>query len=153
MTHIQNRNWLLVIGHRLSVVGENQTPDTKNLRPLKSWLKLILLSYILIIALLFNLTPLVLAEQILTGEKPKRQTRRKITADSLKWEYEKGIAIFSGNVTMNGEEGEITSSKMTVFFDDKDQIEKIIGEGTVNLIREKQKVNAQPTTFLWRVLG
>lgn len=72
-------------------------------------------------------------------EKEKTQTTREITSDSLRWEYEAGIAVFIGNVVMNGEEGKIASSKMTVFFDKNDEVERIVGEGKVSLVREKQK--------------
>jgi lipopolysaccharide transport protein LptA len=91
------------------------------------------------ILLILSMVSFIAEGQVMTEERQKTQTKREITADSLKWEYEKGIAIFSYNVAMNGEEGEITSSKMTVFFDENDEITKMIAEGTANLIREKQK--------------
>ncbi len=68
---------------------------------------------------------------------------RQISADSLKWEYEAGMAFFTGNVVMNSEEGEIRCLKMTALFDKKDEIEKILAEENATLIREKQKGGAK----------
>lgn len=66
-------------------------------------------------------------------------SKREINADSLRWEYEAKIAVFSGNVVTNGEEGEICCPKMTVFFNEEDEIKKMLAEGTATLIRDKQK--------------
>lgn len=64
---------------------------------------------------------------------------RKITADSLRWEYEAKTAVFTGNVEMTSKEGDISAVKMTVFFDEEDEIKKMIAEGAATLIRENQK--------------
>ena len=69
--------------------------------------------------------------------------KRQITADSLRWEYEAKTAIFTGNATMISKEGNLTADKMTIFFDEKDEVEKITAEGNANLIREKQKCGGE----------
>lgn len=69
--------------------------------------------------------------------------KRQITADSLRWEYEAKTAIFTGNATMISKEGNITADKMIIFFDEKDEVEKITAEGNADLIREKQKCGAE----------
>ena len=71
--------------------------------------------------------------------KGEKASGREITSDSLKWEYEKGTAVFTGNVTMKSKESEIGCSKMTVFFDKNDEIEKMVAEGDASLNRETQK--------------
>ncbi len=40
---------------------------------------------------------------------------------------------------MKAKEGEITASKMTVFFDEKDEIEKMVGEGNCRFNKRKTK--------------
>ena len=85
--------------------------------------------------LVFILSP----AHLIIAKKEKTSTQREITADSLKWEYEKRIAVFAGNVIMKSKEGEITASKLTVFFNEEDEIEKMVGEENAGLIREKQK--------------
>ena len=103
---------------------------------------------------LFSITHLTAFEDTVTpipvhpispgiGGEENISTKREITADSLKWEYEGKIAIFTGNVTMIAKEGDITASKMTVFFDENDEITKMIAEGTASLIREKQKCGGE----------
>lgn len=68
---------------------------------------------------------------------------RQISADTLKWEYEAGTALFTGNVVMKAEEGEIRCSKMTAVFDQKDEIEKMSAEENATLNRENQKGGAK----------
>lgn len=96
---------------------------------------------IYILFFMFNFTHFIIAEdeEVITLNEETTSKKREINADSLKWEYEARIAVFSGSVIMNGEEGEIRCLKMTVFFDEKDEIEKMIGEGTATLTRKKQK--------------
>lgn len=65
-------------------------------------------------------------------------TKREITADFLIWDYEAKKAVFTGNVIMKGEEGEISSSQMTIFFDEEDNTEKISAESDANLTRDNQ---------------
>jgi len=80
------------------------------------------------------------------SEKAVRQMTdgRQISADHLKWEYNAGIAVFTGNVIMKGsEEGEIRCLKMTVFFNEEDEIEKIVSEENATLTRQKQKGGAE----------
>lgn len=72
----------------------------------------------------------------------KISAKREITADSMRWEYETGITIFLGNVTMKEDKGEIHCSKMTAVFDDKDEIENILAEESATMTREKQKGGA-----------
>lgn len=78
-------------------------------------------------------------ENTVTLNEERISKKREITADSLRWEYEAKTAVFTGNVIMNGNEGEIRCLKMTAFFDEEDEIKKIIAEETATLIREKQK--------------
>ena len=107
-------------------------------KKINSLQKLFIPIYILIF--LVSITCSIVAEDTITPKEEKKiSTKRDITADSLKWEYEERVAVFSGDVTMKAQEGEITASKMTVFFDDEDEIEKMVGEGTATLTREKQK--------------
>lgn len=95
---------------------------------------------VFVLLIFFNITTLVTAQETsLTEQTKQTSTTREITSDSLKWEYEKGIALFTGNVAMRGEEGDINCIKMTVFFDEQDEIKNMIGEGEAGLIREKQK--------------
>jgi lipopolysaccharide transport protein LptA len=79
------------------------------------------------------------AEDTALTDKGQTSVKRKITADSLRWEYEQKTAVFTGNVNMTAKEGNITASKMTVFFDDNDEIINMVAEGNADLIREKQK--------------
>jgi lipopolysaccharide transport protein LptA len=75
--------------------------------------------------------------------KEDASSKREITADSLRWEYEAKTAIFTGNVIMKGDEGEISCPKMTIFFDENDGIEKMVAEGKAHLIREKQECGGE----------
>lgn len=94
--------------------------------------------------LIFSVINSTLAEgNITVPAKEKTTTKREITADSLKWEYENRIAVFTGNVAMTAEEGNITANKMTVFFDENDDITKMVAEGAAELIREKQKCGGE----------
>ncbi len=98
-------------------------------------------NYILIFSILaFVLCALSIthAEDISITDK-KILPKRQISADSLRWEYDAKTAIFTGNVIMKGEEGEIGCLKMTIFFNEKDEVEKIMAEGNAILTREKQK--------------
>lgn len=109
---------------------------------------------ICIFVFLFSITHLTAFEDTVTpipvspissesGGEENISTKREITADSLKWEYEGRIAVFTGNVTMIAKEGDITASKMTIFFDENDEIIKMLAEGTASLIREKQKCGGE----------
>jgi lipopolysaccharide transport protein LptA len=83
----------------------------------------------------------VFADDIVTEKTIS--TNREITGDSMKWEYEAGRALFTGNVIMKSSESEIRCLKMTLLFDEKDEIEKILAEEHATLIKEKQKGGAE----------
>ena len=89
------------------------------------------------------ITSTIAEENIVVPAQEKTATKREITADSLKWEYENQIAIFTGNVTMSAKEGDIAADKMTVFFNENDEITKIVAEGNAGLTREKQRCGGE----------
>lgn len=96
------------------------------------------------ISITFAEDTVILNEETIS-EKPVSQTAggRQITADSLRWEYKAKTAIFTGNAIMIAKDGNITADKMTIFFDEKDEIKTITAEGNANLIREKQKCGGE----------
>jgi len=108
---------------------------------MKKILNLKNITYLSAIILSFNLFCGISAENIVVDKE--LSAKREIAADSMKWEYEAGIAVFTGNVTMKDDEGEIRCLKMTTLFDDNDEIEKILAEENATLSREKQKGGAE----------
>jgi lipopolysaccharide transport protein LptA len=103
-----------------------------------------ILSVLSAIYVTFAEDTVILNEETIS-EKPIRQMTdgRQISADHLKWEYEAGIAVFTGNVIMKGNEGEIRCLKMTAIFNKEDEIEKIVAEENATLTRENQKGGAE----------
>jgi len=108
---------------------------------MKKILNLKNITYLSAIILIINLFCGIFAENIVADKE--LSAKREIAADSMKWEYEAGIAVFTGNVTMKDDEGEIRCLKMTTLFDDNDEIEKILAEENATLSREKQKGGAE----------
>ena len=86
----------------------------------------IAVSYILVVSLLF--VPATLWAD-----------SREITAQELEWNYQKNRATFCGEVKMSGPEGDIECEKMTVLFQENDEIEKILAQEKVKLLREDKK--------------
>ena len=81
---------------------------------------------------LFTFTLLVLPFTLWAGS-------REISAQELHWDYQKNKATFRGKVNMSGSEGRIECEKMTVLFQENDEIEKILAEEGAKLFREDKK--------------
>lgn len=110
-----------------------------SLKPLGIYL---LTSLIFVSVFVFSAISVTFGEEV-SKINEKNPYKRQITADSLRWEYEAKTAMFTGNITMIAKEGDITADKMTIFFDENDEIINIVAVGNANLIREKQKCGGE----------
>lgn len=67
----------------------------------------------------------------------------------LEVEYNKGIAVFNGNVEAIGKEGKIFSDKLTLYMDvETKEMKKMVSEGNVKIVREGNVIFSQKATYL-----
>lgn len=70
-----------------------------------------------------------------------------ITADRLTFDYKKKYAMFEDNVVVTDPELQMTSSRLTVTFDEKGKLTGIKAEGKVNLRQDDKNATADLASY------
>ncbi|MBE9537418.1 MAG: lipopolysaccharide transport periplasmic protein LptA [Proteobacteria bacterium] len=71
----------------------------------------------------------------------------KITSDQMEADKNKGTVVFKGNVVVRQEEGIIMSELLTVYYNEKSEMEKIIAEGDVRINQNDRVGTCQLATY------
>lgn len=71
----------------------------------------------------------------------------KITSDQMEADKKKGTVVFKGNVVVRQEEGIIMSELLTVYYNEQNEMEKIIAEGDVRINQNDRVGTCQLATY------
>lgn len=71
----------------------------------------------------------------------------KITSDQMEADKKKGTVVFKGNVVIRQEEGIIMSELLTVYYNEQNEMEKIIAEGDVRINQNDRVGTCQLATY------
>lgn len=71
----------------------------------------------------------------------------KITSDQMEADNQKGTVVFKGNVVVKQDEGIIMSEVLTVYYNEKNEMEKIIAEGDVRINQNDRVGTCQLATY------
>lgn len=66
----------------------------------------------------------------------------------LKINYKSNIAVFNNNVVVKDKKGKIWADKMTVYFNDKKKVKRIIAEGNVRVKRGKDIIRSKRAKYI-----
>jgi len=100
-------------------------------------------------ALLFSLLITFLAFNSWAQEEEAKPSTSpvKITADHMEADKKKGTVVFSGNVVVRQDEGIIMSKRLTVYYNEQNEMEKIIAEGDVRINQKDRVGTCQLATY------
>ena len=72
-----------------------------------------------------------------------------ITSDSLLFDYGKKFAFFKGNVVAVDPGMKLTGDEMTVYFDETDEVEKLVVKG--NVVIEMNEMNSRSQSCVYEI--
>jgi len=100
-------------------------------------------------ALLFSLLIMFLAFNSWAQEDKAKPSASpvKITSDQMEADKKKGTVVFKGNVVVRQDEGIIMSKLLTVYYNEQNEMEKIIAEGDVRINQKDRVGTCQLATY------
>lgn len=95
----------------------------------------------------------VLATLSLTAaaETPQAPTNTVITADHLSFDYNRMVAVFDGNVHAQDPQMLMTSEKLTVFFDETNDVKSVTAIGNVRVYSEDKRAECDKAVYIRRM--